>query len=170
MACFLVQGSSAMRRAACSTVTPSSPKLGRSFWTVARTFIGGQRKLLHGQTVGLHGATVGFDGQTDFLDRWRDLLDAQREKIDGRRVILDGPTVFFSPETGRFYGNCQFQPDLGFRRRWRVLFRAAWETGLQVVVDRVRAGDAALGRLAHVLVKGQVADIVVGVRQHDGVF
>jgi type I restriction enzyme R subunit len=88
----------------------------------------------------------------------------------GQTDLFPCPRVFFRPESALFYGKWHFWLSLGVRWGRRVLFRATWETSFEVVVDRVRARDAALGRLAHVLVEGQVADIVVGVRQHDGVF
>ena len=88
----------------------------------------------------------------------------------GQTDLFPCPRVFFRPESAPFYGNWHFWLSLGRRRRWCVFLRAAWETSFEVVVDRVCTRDTAFRRLAHVLVKGQVADIVVGVRQHDGVF
>lgn len=92
-----------------------------------------------------------------------------RDLLVGQTDLFLGLRDFFRPESALFYGNWHFHPGLGVYGRGRFLFRAAWETSFEVVVDRVRAGHAALGRLAHVLVEGEVAHIVVAVRQHDGV-
>lgn len=63
-----------------------------------------------------------------------------------------------------------FSPVLGVRRGGRLSFRATGEASFEVVVDRVRAGDAAFGGLLHVLVEGEVRHIHVGIGQRDGVF
>ena len=48
-------------------------------------------------------------------------------------------------------------------------FGPAWEARFQVVVDRIRPHHAPARGLLHVLVEGQIAHQVIGVRQHDRV-